>query len=487
MMKQLFLGILCVGLFVFQAAGQLMRMAILPQPTVKITASLAPVMAGLGIDYYRMEPSGTEGSNQPAYNQVLSPADVVVKINNKLSHKTFQSLVEGENALLLLHPLSKDRIHAEINVRNPESEGIESIELDVLSPVEIGYNKSDADIKQATIIFKNFGWQLTPAAYFEHAICLDILDKNSQMAYSESLDLTPATRRRLGKLEAGFDFGLFGLRDLKTFISNGFITINDSGELTKESIGKLQQVFYYQAAIAATQPINTGWKTKSYDDCKTAFYRESYHLWKIDDDGTLDTVIGQERYVHMTAWKAKGFAQPAPDKSFIVVRHDSVFYRSSPAFFSNAFFMVQARQLQWWLGQQQAGNGSMADRRLRLMQLLGLPPGSWNDEFEDFWVRKSDMFRPAIDSSLDAGGILATLDSSYMKSFLGYSTGSFSAPALLNKYPFTGLGYTWDWYPENPTHVGLNEFVLKGGVEVYISKTYSTEEYLNKYLPGQAK
>jgi hypothetical protein len=479
-MKPFFLILASFTTICFGTSAQLMRMAIMPQATVKVTPSIQPVLAGLGIDYYLMEPNGGAGSNQPAYDQVLSPADVVVKINNKLSHKTFQNLVEGANALLLLHPLSKDRIHAEINPLNPESQGIESIELDVLSPVEIGYNKTDADVQQATIIFKNYGQQLTPAEYFDRAICLDIMKQNNKLVFTETLDLSPSSAALCNKLYASLDFSLFPLNDVKTYISRGFISINDSGTLTSESIVQLQQLFYYRKSIATTQAINTGWKTKSYNDCKDAFYLESYHLYKFDDLGTLDTIINNDRYVHMLAWKAKGFAQPSASKPFIVKRNDSVFYQSSPVFFNNAFFMVQAAEMNGFLRSDRISELTLQEARLRLMQLLGLPPGSANDEFEDFWVRKSDMFRPGIDSSLNVGGVLNNLDSVYIKSFLGYSSGSFSSPGLLSKFPFTGLGYTWDWRPENKSHVGLNEFVLKENRMIYLGKTYTTEEYLKK-------
>ncbi len=469
--------LLCLTVLVYPAAAQLMRVAILPQPTVKVTPSIQPVLGGVGIDYFRMEPNGAAGASQPAYNQVLSPADVVVKINNKLSHQTFQSLVEGDNALLLLHPLSKDRIHVEINTLSSQSQGVESVELDVLAPVVIGYNKTDADVKQAMVMFKNYGTQITPAGYFNRAMCLDIMQQNRKLTYGEDYVMTPASLRLLNKLYTSLDYTLFAPKEFKTFVNSNLISITDSGELDNGAIWNLQQVFYYQQAIAATQAINTGWKTKNYTECKTAFYNESYHLTVFNNFPYPDTLINGERWVHMMAWKNKGFTKPEEGKTPAYRRNDSIFYKSAPELFNHAFFMVQASELENWLRKNFT---SPVTGRMRLMQLLGLPPNSTNDEFEEFWVRKEDMFRPGIDSSLNLGGLLANLDSSYIKSFLGYSSGSFSASVLLSKYPFTGYGYTWDWNPENKTHAGLNEFVLKENREIYISGNYTTEEFLKK-------
>ena len=45
-------------------------------------------------------------------------------------------------------------------------------------------------------------------------------------------------------------------------------------------------------------------------------------------------------------------------------------------------------------------------------------------------------------------------------------------------YPWTGLGYTYDW--GNPdSEIGLSEFVILGGSTVGVDAVIPTEEYLN--------
>lgn len=43
-------------------------------------------------------------------------------------------------------------------------------------------------------------------------------------------------------------------------------------------------------------------------------------------------------------------------------------------------------------------------------------------------------------------------------------------------YPWTRLGYTYDW--GNPrADMGLSEFVIKKGAEIAINSVYTTEDY----------
>jgi hypothetical protein len=62
--------------------------------------------------------------------------------------------------------------------------------------------------------------------------------------------------------------------------------------------------------------------------------------------------------------------------------------------------------------------------------------------------------------------------------------------ALPNLYPWTGLGYTYDWgiYPKTPlqTDAGLSEFIIflppntEPSVSIEVKGVFSTEEYCKK-------
>ncbi|HEY3277533.1 MAG TPA: hypothetical protein VGJ94_13010 [Syntrophorhabdaceae bacterium] len=134
---------------------------------------------------------------------------------------------------------------------------------------------------------------------------------------------------------------------------------------------------------------------------------------------------------------------------------------------------------------------------LRIEQLLGLPPNYGNNYIVEYWANPSDLFRPAPDPQItyQEGSITFPWESSH---FLSLNTSndykvwddycvSSSDPACTcaagsqymdykcwfqNRrewvyayslssapYPWTGLGYTYDW-GNRQTPVGLSEFVL---------------------------
>lgn len=156
--------------------------------------------------------------------------------------------------------------------------------------------------------------------------------------------------------------------------------------------------------------------------------------------------------------------------------------------------------------------GNAVPQSLRIAQLLGLPPeaavaGS-PTEYKymlEMWVSPQDLFRPCPDSEIsdtvcetgfptDAFQMFDLSDkvrvtagpeygvfhnySSWFTNQARYSYTPGSYP-----YPWTRLGYTYDWGSDN--HVGLSEFVLHGRKEdgstisVGIKSVKSTAEYFS--------
>jgi hypothetical protein len=117
----------------------------------------------------------------------------------------------------------------------------------------------------------------------------------------------------------------------------------------------------------------------------------------------------------------------------------------------------------------------------RLVQYLGLLPGV-SRTFVELWVHPDDLIRPCLDPDpTDTQCELwsqATLDQAPP----GFRASVVTDPTDRESYPFTGLGYTYDW--GNPdTEVGASEFVIKAGATVTIAHRASTEEYLQDLIP----
>jgi len=110
----------------------------------------------------------------------------------------------------------------------------------------------------------------------------------------------------------------------------------------------------------------------------------------------------------------------------------------------------------------------------RLDELLGLPPGAPNDTVVELWVSPDYLFRPTPEPAINT--VSAGLSASARAPLISvnartpafwpywyngnYSTRYSFAKGFNNAYPYTQLGYTYDWDPNNPTHQGLSEFVI---------------------------
>ncbi len=121
---------------------------------------------------------------------------------------------------------------------------------------------------------------------------------------------------------------------------------------------------------------------------------------------------------------------------------------------------------------------------LRLKQLLGLPPNAIYSYFIEFWVKPQDLFRPCPDSEITDNKcdlcFPENTDTSYMAWVNENRVSRYYQCRIDEKYPWTQLGYTYDWNPKNKSHVGLSEFVIGKNKNIVINAIYTTEDYLKK-------
>lgn len=118
---------------------------------------------------------------------------------------------------------------------------------------------------------------------------------------------------------------------------------------------------------------------------------------------------------------------------------------------------------------------------LRFEQLLGLPPKYGCTHFIACWVKPEDLVRPAYQSDITKQ--LKAED------FKGNSLGENGLWFISNmsyfiknkKYPWTRLGYTYDWSEESKNHYGLTEFLVKPGSDLEIAWVKTTEEYVKSF------
>ena len=122
-------------------------------------------------------------------------------------------------------------------------------------------------------------------------------------------------------------------------------------------------------------------------------------------------------------------------------------------------------------------NGSsVTDWELRFAQLLGMLDDGSCTRFSAFWVEPSEVIRPAYVTDVTVqmeNGYDQITDPAYQTWFDGNIVYSY----FESEYPWTRLGYTYDWSGGDSVY-GLTEFLIADGSEAEIAFTCSTEEFV---------
>lgn len=108
----------------------------------------------------------------------------------------------------------------------------------------------------------------------------------------------------------------------------------------------------------------------------------------------------------------------------------------------------------------------------RLQELIGLRPDDENSTLNLFWIDKNNLLRPSYnpDPTTSHGAIKypqTVTPEWYQEWFEGNIEYSYEAPNQGLNYPFTRLGYTYDWGVERSKY-GLSEFITVPSSEMIL-------------------
>ena len=180
--------------------------------------------------------------------------------------------------------------------------------------------------------------------------------------------------------------------------------------------------------------------------------------------------IDGEDYVLVVTWKQNiSYYEPYLDSAYYNTGKYAIWVTTAPELFNR----------------MQAEKASDVD--LRLKQLLGLPPNATYSYFVEFWVRPKDLFRPCPDKEITDQQCGLCFPESTTEDYKNWVNDNrisrYYACELYDKYPWTQLGYTYDWNPQNRSHVGLSEFVIDTDKNIVVKAIYTTKDYLNPNKP----
>jgi hypothetical protein len=144
------------------------------------------------------------------------------------------------------------------------------------------------------------------------------------------------------------------------------------------------------------------------------------------------------------------------------------------------------------------------DLRLRIAQRLGMPPQWPNDGFVEVWVDPSTLFRPCPDpeiqdhecmveiamtpptqrtegeppwacSGTQVSAAFVDVEQSHLKWMCETWRGNYGNRDPLKNFPWTALGYTYDWGSKD--HEGPSEFISLKGTPVVFERRATNAEY----------
>lgn len=119
------------------------------------------------------------------------------------------------------------------------------------------------------------------------------------------------------------------------------------------------------------------------------------------------------------------------------------------------------------------------DPETRLKQLIGLPPDCDYTTFTGFWVSPENVKRPAYRTDIVSGEMTASFDENVDTDFKEWFDGNILGSYFDGAYPWTRLGYTYDW-ADNDTEYGLTEFLVLDKAEITVEFTDTTAEFIDR-------
>lgn len=241
------------------------------------------------------------------------------------------------------------------------------------------------------------------------------------------------------------DSGKADLEDAKGVIRTSIVLATDQEVLEEKSNEQL-----YQAAVV---------------DSMEASEDEIYPLVSLTKDDKLVTWDDQGR-VLLCTWHNYPDSYPAGEK--VTINWGYVWTFTDKEIASNADDLEAAEAPE-----------------MRMKQLIGFGPDSKHSTVTAFWVKPEDVLRPAYQSNPTVGSMTTAFaeDEDADSEFRQWFDGNILSSYYYGAYPWTRLGYTYDW-ADNGKEYGMTEFIVNPGSEVEVEFTETTEEFLKRITNG---
>lgn len=118
---------------------------------------------------------------------------------------------------------------------------------------------------------------------------------------------------------------------------------------------------------------------------------------------------------------------------------------------------------------------TVEDWSLRLEQLIGLQEDSGYTVITGMWVELDDIIRPAYQSDATDSTMTNVFSDDVDEEYKAWFDANILDSYYYGAYPWTRLGYTYDW-ADNGTEYGVTEFLISQGSVIEVEFTLTLEE-----------
>ena len=127
----------------------------------------------------------------------------------------------------------------------------------------------------------------------------------------------------------------------------------------------------------------------------------------------------------------------------------------------------------------QENKDSVTDWQTRLKELIGLRPDNESNYFTAMWAKPEDVFRPAYVSDIGTVEMTDSFSENVNEDYKAWFDDNIISSYFDGAYPWTRLGYTYDW-ADNGQEYGLSEFIVKKDSNIKVAYTVELDEMLKK-------
>ena len=193
-----------------------------------------------------------------------------------------------------------------------------------------------------------------------------------------------------------------------------------------------------------------------------------YPLVSLDRTSDVATLSGDNTQVMLVTWHNN--PDQFKDGETVVLKDQTLWALTDKEF------------LKWF----NENKDKVSNWNMRLKQLLGKSPDYGAGYFTVFWVAMKDVFRPAFipdpTSSMMNVAFSGSFEEDQSEGAMWFKNWfddmKHQAYAREDGFPWTRLGYTYDWGRTDGRKYGLSEFIVREGAEVEVKFTRSNKGFL---------